>query len=161
MEEDFSLEVDGTPVQVSALPQTPLLWILREHGYTSVRYGCGAGLCGACTVWLDGVPVHSCDTPMWSAAGRHVTTTAGLAAQGPHPVQQALIEAQAGQCGFCLSGMVMRAAALVDRSAGELSESEIASALEGHLCRCGVHRRVIAAIAETSRAHPGQSGGDR
>lgn len=145
MEEPYSIEVDGTVLSGTAEPDTPLLWLLREHGRTGTRFGCGAGLCGACTVWLDGAPVHSCDTPAWSVQGKAVTTVEGLTAAGPHPVQTALIDAQAGQCGFCLSGIVMRAAALVD-SGAVVDEHSVQSALEGHLCRCGAHPRITAAI---------------
>lgn len=146
MEQPYSVDVDGAVLTGVAEPDTPLLWILREHGRTGTRYGCGAGLCGACTVWLDRTPVHSCDTPLWLAQGHAITTVEGLAADGPHRVQRAIIAAQAGQCGFCLSGITMRAAALVDSAGPDLSEDEIAQALDGHLCRCGVHRRVISAV---------------
>ena len=152
MEEAYSLEVDGDTFTGTAEATTPLLWILREHGRTGTRFGCGAGLCGACTVWIDGVPVHSCDTPLWSAVGHRVTTVQGLAESGPHPVQRALIDAQAGQCGFCLSGIVMRAAALVNAHGTALDEATVKEALAGHLCRCGVHPRVVDAILAASRS---------
>lgn len=152
MEERFSLEVDGQEIEVTAAPDTPLLWVLREHGWTGTRYGCGAGLCGACTVWLDGQPVHSCDTPIWSVGSASVTTARGLGDDGPHPVQAALINAQAGQCGFCLSGIVMRAAALVDREGSTLTEDRIRAELDGHLCRCGVHPRIIAAVLQAAQS---------
>ncbi len=152
MEEPYSLIVNGEAVEGVADPDTALLWLLREHGLTGTRFGCGAGLCGACTVWVDGTPTHSCDTPAWSARGRRITTVEGLAADGPHPVQQALIEFQAGQCGYCLSGIVMRASALVDERGSALTRDEVAEVLAGHLCRCGAHQRIIAAILQAAGA---------
>lgn len=151
---EHALSVNGTERRVACDPATPLLWALRDAlGLVGTRYGCGAGSCGACTVHVDGVPVHSCDTPMWSVEGRSVTTVEGLAADGPHPVQAALIDQQAGQCGYCLSGIVMRAAPLVDqaRAAGEpLTPAQVREALEGHLCRCGAHNRIVAAVVRAS-----------
>lgn len=159
MEQAYSLEVNGVLVSGQADPQMPLLWLLREQGLTGTRYGCGAGLCGACTVWLDGTPVRSCDTPAWAAEGKRITTIEGLTAAGPHPVQRALIDHDAGQCGYCLSGIVMRAAALVDRLGPDITEADAALALEGHLCRCGVHRRVIESVLEAARsADRGEAG---
>lgn len=154
MEEPYSLEVDNQTLAGTAEPGTALLWLLREHGRTGTRFGCGAGLCGACTVWIDGTPAHSCDTPIWSAQGRTVTTVEGLTAAGPHPVQRALIEHQAGQCGYCLTGIVMRAAALVDEYGSSLQEHQVREALEGHLCRCGAHPRMIAAILQAASERP-------
>ena len=159
MEQAYSLEVNGVVLSGQADPRMPLLWLLRERGLTGTRYGCGAGLCGACTVWLDGTPVHSCDTPAWAAEGKRVTTIEGLTAAGPHPVQRALIDHEAGQCGYCLSGIVMRAAALVDRLGIDITEADVTAALEGHLCRCGVQRRVIESVLEAARsAEQGEAG---
>lgn len=154
MSETFTVVVNGVQRSIEADSATPLLWALRDAwGLTGTRFGCGAGSCGACTVWVDGVPTHSCDTPLWSVAGKAVTTVEGLTEQGPHPVQEALIEHQAGQCGYCLSGIVMRGAAAVDqaRSAGNpLGEDDVRQCLDGHLCRCGAHNRIVRAIVEAS-----------
>ncbi len=154
MDEDCTVEVNGRTHTVSCDPQTPLLWVLRDAlGLTATRYGCGVGNCGACTVHVDGMPVHSCDTPMWSVAGHAVTTVEGISARGPHPVQAALISREAGQCGYCLSGIVMRAAALVDDAQGDgrlLTDAEVREALDDHLCRCGAHNRIVAAILEAA-----------
>jgi len=154
--ESVTLTVNGEQRSVTIDPATPLLWALRDTwGLIGTRFGCGAGSCGACTVWVDGTPVHSCDTPLWSVAGKEVTTVEGLTETGPHPVQESLLKHQAGQCGYCLSGVIMRAAALVDdaRESGQtLGENEVKQALDGHLCRCGVHNRIVAAIVEATEA---------
>jgi nicotinate dehydrogenase subunit A len=154
VDEDCTVEVNGSVHVLACDSQTPLLWVLRDAlGLTGTRFGCGVGSCGACTVHLDGVPVHACDTPMWSAAGHAVTTIEGITATGPHPVQDALIAQQAGQCGYCLSGIVMRATALVDdarRRGGTLTDGEVRSALDDHLCRCGAHNRIVDAILEAA-----------
>jgi len=158
VDENHSVEVNGLEHTVSCDRDTPLLWVLRDAlGLTGTRFGCGAGSCGACTVLVDGAPVHSCDTPMWSVAGHAVTTVEGLTAAGPHPVQAALIERQAGQCGYCLSGIVVRSAALVDGAHAEnrtVTDAEVREALDGHLCRCGAHNRIVAAIVEASTGTP-------
>ncbi len=152
MGHEHVLTVNGEERVVTCPPDTPLLWVLRDRlGLTGTRFGCGVGSCGACTVWVDGTPTHSCDTPVWSAAGRAVTTVEGLTNAGPHPVQQALIDHQAGQCGYCLSGIVMRGAALVDAARADgrgLTPDEVREELDGHLCRCGAHNRIVAAIVD-------------
>ena len=151
MDEVFDITVNGVGHTVSCPPDTALLWVLRgDVGLTGTRYGCGAGSCGACTVLLDGEPVHSCDTPMWSLGARAVVTVEGLGAPGaPHPVQRAILEEQAGQCGYCLSGIVVAAAALVD-SGADLDARAIRTALDGHLCRCGAHNRIVRAVARAA-----------
>jgi aerobic-type carbon monoxide dehydrogenase small subunit (CoxS/CutS family) len=155
MKETFQVTVNGSVMSITCAPDTPLLWALRDAwGLTGTRFGCGAGSCGACTVWVDGVPAHSCDTPLWSIAGKAITTVEGLTDAGPHPVQMALIEHQAGQCGYCLSGIVMRCAYAVDQAVAEhrgLSREEIAETLDGHLCRCGAHNRILDAVEQAAR----------
>ena len=147
----MDLTVNGTSRQVDADPDTPLLDVLRgDLGLRGARFGCGLGQCGACFVLVDGRAVPACDTPLWSVEGRSVTTVEGLAADGLHPVQQALLDEQAGQCGFCLSGMVVSAAALLAEQP-QPDEATVAAALDRHLCRCGVQRRVIAAVVRAGR----------
>lgn len=150
MPDAHRLTVNGRDHEVRCPDDTPLLWVLRDRlGLTGTRYGCGVGSCGACTVWVDGQPTHSCDTPIWSAAGKSVVTVEGLTEAGPHPVQRRLIDGQAGQCGYCLSGIVMRAAALLDEAHAEgrhVEGDEVRAALDGHLCRCGAHNRIVDAV---------------
>jgi aerobic-type carbon monoxide dehydrogenase small subunit (CoxS/CutS family) len=141
-----SLTVNGERVEVDRPDDTPLLTALRDAlGLVGSRFGCGQGLCGACTVLLDGKPVPACDTPLWQAADATVVTVEGLAADGPNPVQQSLIEHQAAQCGFCISGIVVRATALLAETPDPSSE-DVARALERHLCRCGTHQRIVEAV---------------
>jgi nicotinate dehydrogenase subunit A len=141
-----ALTVNGTRVEVDRPDDTPLLTVLRDAlGLVGSRFGCGQGLCGACTVLLDGKPVPSCDTPLWQAADTTVVTVEGLAADGPNPVQQSLIEHQAAQCGFCISGIVVRATALLEETP-DASADQVATALERNLCRCGTHQRIVDAV---------------
>jgi nicotinate dehydrogenase subunit A len=149
------LTVNGVPRTVEADPETPLLDVLRgELGLPGSRFGCGLGLCGACAVLVDGRSVNSCDTPLWSVAGRSVTTVEGLAQDGRlHPVQQAVLDEQAGQCGFCLSGLVVSAAALLAEQP-QPDEATVAAALDRHLCRCGIQRRMIAAVVRAGQEAP-------
>jgi nicotinate dehydrogenase subunit A len=150
--EPVTLTVNGRPVAVSVDPGTPLLTVLREElGLVGSRFGCGLGLCGACFVLVEGRPVPSCDTPLWSAEGRDVVTVEGLAsALGPadgalHAVQQAILDGQAAQCGFCISGIAVSAAALLAEDPHP-SEEAVVAALDRNLCRCGVQRRVVDAV---------------
>lgn len=144
-----ALAVNGRPVDVDRPDDTPLLTVLRDAlGLVGSRFGCGQGLCGACTVLLDGVPVPSCDTPLWQAAGHEVVTVEGMSADGPNEVQRALIAHQAGQCGFCLSGIVVRATALLDREP-DATEDQVREALAPSLCRCGTHQRIVDAVLST------------
>lgn len=147
MTQDFRLTVNGAPVTVTADPETPLLTVLRDHlDLRGSRFGCGLGLCGACFVRLDDQVVASCDTPLWSAEGRTVVTVEGLGTtERPHPVQRALLEEQAAQCGFCVSGIVVSAAALLEQNP-QPTEQEAAAALDRNLCRCGVQRRIVRAV---------------
>lgn len=138
-----NFSVNGTPCRVAADPNTPLLSVLRNDlGLMGARFGCGIGLCGACVVHVDGVPVPSCDTPLWSLEGKAVVTVEGL---GPHPVQQAFLDEQAAQCGYCVTGIIMTAAALLDRDPHP-SPATVTEALDRHLCRCGAQQRMIRAV---------------
>jgi nicotinate dehydrogenase subunit A len=141
-----TLVVNGERVEVDRPDDTPLLTVLRDAlGLVGSRFGCGQGMCGACVVLLDGKPVPSCDTPLWQAADATVVTVEGMAADGPNPVQQKLIEHQAAQCGFCVSGIVVRATALLDETP-DPSPDQVSAALERHLCRCGTHQRIVEAV---------------
>lgn len=141
-----SLTVNGARVDVDRADDTPLLTVLRDTlGLVGSRFGCGQGLCGACMVLLDGKPVPSCDIPLWQAADSTVVTVEGLAAEGLNPVQQSLIEHQAAQCGFCISGIVVRATALLAERP-DASARDVAEALERNLCRCGTHQRIVEAV---------------
>jgi nicotinate dehydrogenase subunit A len=149
------LTVNGTPREVDADADTPLLDVLRgDLDLRGSRFGCGLGLCGACAVLVDGRSVNSCDTPLWSVEGRSVTTVEGLAEDGRlHPVQQAVLEGQAGQCGFCLSGLLVSAAALLDEQPHP-DEASAGAALDRHLCRCGIQRRMISAVVRAGQVGP-------
>jgi nicotinate dehydrogenase subunit A len=141
-----SLVVNGEQVEVDRPDDTPLLTVLRDQlGLVGSRFGCGQGLCGACVVLLDGSPVPSCNTPLWQAADARVVTVEGMAADGPSPVQQSLIEHQAAQCGYCISGIVVRATALLEETP-DPSAAQVSAALERHLCRCGTHQRIVEAV---------------
>lgn len=142
----LKLTVNGKPHEVDVEPEMPLLWVLRENlGLTGTKYGCGIAQCGACTVHLDGEPVRSCSMPVASAAGREITTIEGLSPDGRHPVQKAWVEHTVPQCGYCQSGQIMAAVALIARSP-DPSDSEIDAAMSGHLCRCGTYPRIRKAI---------------
>jgi nicotinate dehydrogenase subunit A len=147
MSEPVRLTVNGKTHEVSAPADTPLLYVLRNDlGLKGTRFGCGSGECGACFVMIDGRAMPACDTPLWSAAGKSVTTVEGLAEGGaPHALQRALIAEQAGQCGYCLSGILISAAALL-RTKKRPSDAEIRAALDRNLCRCGAHNRILRAI---------------
>ena len=148
----FRLTVDGTEHEVTADPDSSLLHVLRhELGRSGPRFGCGLGICGACFVLVDGNPTPSCDTPMWAADGRTVVTVEGLAdGDRLHPVQQAFLDEQAAQCGFCLSGVLVSAAALLEQNPRP-DEDDVVAALDRNLCRCGVQRRMVAAVLRASR----------
>ena len=139
--------VNGRREEVRTEPDTALLYVLRNHlGLTGTRFGCGIGLCGACLVLLDGRPAYSCDTPMWAAEDREVTTVEGLGSPGrPHPVAQAILDGQAAQCGYCISGVVISAAALLAAN-DDPSEDEVRAGLDRNLCRCGAHNRIVRAV---------------
>ena len=141
----YLLTVNGRPRSVDAAdPDTPLLWILRDRlGLTGTKYGCGAGVCGACTVHLDGEAFRSCQVPVSAAAGRRVTTIEGLSADGSgnHPCQRAWLAEDVAQCGYCQPGMIMEMAALLARPA-KPSGSDVDAALSDHVCRCGTYARI-------------------
>ena len=153
MAEHFTLRVNGGEHRVSAEAKTPLVYILRNDlKLKGTRFGCGQGNCGACTVLIDGNAVQSCDTPLWSAAGHEITTIEGLgSAAAPGRLQQAFIDEQAMQCGYCINGIIMSAEALLARTAAP-TDAEIVQALERNLCRCGSHVRVLRAIKRAARA---------
>ena len=131
-------------------PTTPLLWALRDHaGIQGVKYGCGVGQCGACTVWLDGFAVRSCQLTVGALGGRAVTTIEGLAKETLHPVQQAWVDHDVAQCGYCQAGQIMSAAALLKRNPSP-SDDEINAAMAGNLCRCGTYVRIKSAIKAAS-----------
>lgn len=149
-----TLTVNGERVEIDRPDDTPLLTVLRDAlGLVGSRFGCGQGLCGACLVLLDGKPVPSCDTPLWQAADASVVTVEGLAADQPNAVQRSLIEHQAAQCGFCISGIVVRATALLDQTP-EPSREQVAAALERNLCRCGTHQLIIEAVLAAGTTSP-------
>ncbi|HEX9465209.1 MAG TPA: (2Fe-2S)-binding protein [Alphaproteobacteria bacterium] len=138
--------LNDKPVEVDVAPQTPLLWVVREHlQLTGTKYGCGAGLCGACTVHLDGQAVRSCQTAVSDVAGKKVTTIEGLSANGDHPLQQAWVELQVPQCGYCQSGQIMQAAELLTKNKSP-SRDDIVRHMDGNICRCGTYPRIVRAI---------------
>src|SRR5262249_3822162 len=143
----IGFRLNGEACEVAADPATSLLHVLRNNlGLFGARFGCGIGLCGACFVQVDGVPVPACDTPLWSVAGKPVVRVGGRAG-GPHPVQRALLTGQAAQCGYCVTGIVMTAAALLDRDP-QPDEATVVRELDRHLCRCGAQQRMVRAILD-------------
>jgi aerobic-type carbon monoxide dehydrogenase small subunit (CoxS/CutS family) len=154
----IALTVNGTKHEVDVPPDMPLLWVVRETlGLTGTKYGCGIALCGACTVHLDGAPVRSCVTPVSAAAGKRVTTIEGLSPRTDHPVQQAWMEIDVAQCGYCQPGQIMSAAALL-AAKPRPSDADIDDAMAGNICRCGTYQRIRAGI---HRAAAIQDGGGR
>jgi aerobic-type carbon monoxide dehydrogenase small subunit (CoxS/CutS family) len=138
--------VNGRSVESTAAPDTPLLWVLREDlGLTGTKFGCGIGSCGACTVHLDGVAVRSCQTPVSAVAGKRILTIEGLSDDGEHPLQLAWIEEQVPQCGYCQSGQIMAAAALLATSPNP-TDADIDTAMSGNICRCGTYQRIRTAV---------------
>jgi aerobic-type carbon monoxide dehydrogenase small subunit (CoxS/CutS family) len=142
----ISVTVNGTVHRLDVSPDTPLLWVLRDTlGLTGTKYGCGIAQCGACTVHVDGEPARACITPLSAAAGKSVTTIEGLSKTGEHPVQQAWFELDVVQCGYCQSGQIMTAAALLAKTPNP-TDAQINEAMSGVLCRCGTYQRIRAAI---------------
>jgi isoquinoline 1-oxidoreductase alpha subunit len=149
------LDINGKVREVDAAPETPLLWVLRDIvGLVGTKYGCGMAQCGACTVHVDGKPVRSCVTIAGSVAGKKITTIEGISADGSHPVQRAWAEADVVQCGYCQSGQIMTAVALLEKNP-EPTDSDIDAAMSGNICRCGTYVRVREAIHLASRLKRG------
>ena len=145
------LTVNGKPRTVDVAPDTPLLWVIREHlGLTGTKFGCGMALCGACTVHLNGTAIRSCVTPISAAAGKRVRTIEGLSANASHPLQRAWVAEDVPQCGYCQSGQLMSAAALLAKTPHP-TDADIDAAMSGNLCRCGTYQRIRAAIHRAAR----------
>jgi len=143
--------VNGKEVNSEQPADTPLLWVIREElGLTGTKFGCGIAQCGACTVHINGNPVRSCSTPVSAAAGKKVTTIEGLSPSGEHPLQKAWIAGQVPQCGYCQSGQIMQAAALLAKNKNP-SREQIVSHMNGNICRCGTYNRIIGAIQRAAK----------
>ena len=152
-----SLLLNGKTVTVNAAPDTPLLWVLRDHlKLTGTKFGCGASLCGACTVHLDGAAIRSCVTPLSAVAGKRITSIEGLQGAVGAAVQAAWDKHQVPQCGYCQSGQVMSAAALLARNP-KPTDAEIVTAMQGNLCRCGTYGRIQAAVKDAAATLEGRS----
>lgn len=160
----ITLTINGETLEFDVEPTTPLLWVIREHaGLTGTKFGCGIAQCGACTVHLNGAPIRSCVTPLQAAANQQVTTIEGIGSlqNGLHPVQQAWIDEQVPQCGYCQSGQVMSAVALLATNASP-SDDDIDNAMSGNICRCGTYPRIRRGIKRAARAMNTNAGsGDR
>ena len=143
--------INGKTASVAAEPDTPLLWVVREHlKLTGTKFGCGAGLCGACTVHVDGKAVRSCQTAVSDIEGKTVTTIEGLSPSSDHPLQKAWVAEQVPQCGYCQSGQIMQAAELLDGNK-DPSRDEIVSHMNGNICRCGTYPRIVRAIQRAAK----------
>jgi aerobic-type carbon monoxide dehydrogenase small subunit (CoxS/CutS family) len=156
MPKSLDLEVNGKKYAMQYEPETPLLQVLRDElGLTGSKYGCGEGQCGACTVLLDGVARRSCITPASAAAGKRITTIEGLERDGRlHPVQQAFLDAGAFQCAYCTTGMIMSSVGLLEKNA-KPTRAEIAQGLQGNICRCGTHPRIVEAVEHAAKSMQG------
>jgi isoquinoline 1-oxidoreductase alpha subunit len=147
----IQFNVNGKSQRVEVEPETPLLWVLRDVlGLTGTKYGCGISQCGACTVHLNGEPVRSCSVRVSAAAGKRVTTIEGLSPDSSHPLQKAWVAEQVPQCGYCQSGQIMQAAALLAKNPNP-SRGDIVKHMNGNICRCGTYHRIIAAIQRAAR----------
>jgi len=143
--------VNGKEVNSEQPADTPLLWVIREElGLTGTKFGCGIAQCGACTVHINGNPVRSCSTPVSAAAGKKVTTIEGLSPSGEHPLQKAWVAKQVPQCGYCQSGQIMQAAALLSKNKNP-SREQIVQHMNGNICRCGTYNRIVAAIQQAAK----------
>src|SRR6201993_2129068 len=151
---DFTLHINGSDHKVNVSSETPLLWVLRDIlQLTGTKFGCGAGLCGACTVHVEGAAVRSCSTPVSQVSGKSITTIEGLGANGLHVLQQAWIAEEVPQCGYCQTGQIMTAAALLAKTPNP-SDEQITQAMNGNLCRCGTYER----IRKATDRRPGNGG---
>ena len=151
----IKLNLNGRDISVDVDPDMPLLWVLRDTlGLTGTKFGCGMALCGACTVHLDGEPIRSCVTPVSAVGAKRVTTIEGLSTARSHPVQKAWIELDVPQCGYCQSGQIMSAAALLARTPHP-TDAEIDAAMSGNICRCGTYQRIRAAIHRAAELQAG------
>jgi isoquinoline 1-oxidoreductase alpha subunit len=151
----FKINVNGQDTTVDVDADMPLLWVLRDTlNLTGTKFGCGMALCGACTVHLEGEPVRSCVTPVSAVGAKKITTIEGLSADSSHPVQRAWVELDVPQCGYCQSGQIMSAAALLGRSA-QPSDADIDAAMAGNICRCGTYQRIRAAIHRAAQLKSG------
>src|SRR5437016_5478757 len=155
----IQLLINNSPHEVEVAPDTPLLWVLRDKlSLTGTKYGCGMGLCGACTVHLDGQAVRSCQTAVSSVASKKITTIEGLSVDNSHPLQKAWIAEQVPQCGYCQPGQIMSAAALLAKTSRP-SDQQIDSAMGGNLCRCGMYQRIRRAIHRAANSGASVSAG--
>ncbi|MEW6449510.1 (2Fe-2S)-binding protein [Leptospira sp. severe_002] len=146
-----SFTLNDKRVSVDAQPTTPLLWVIRDHvGLTGTKYGCGAGLCGACTVHLNGKAVRACQTQMSEVTGKKVVTIEGLSKNSSHPLQKAWVALEVPQCGYCQSGQIMKAAELLAQNKKPTRE-QIVTHMDGNICRCGTYHRIIAAVEQASK----------
>ena len=146
MANKYSLTVNGQKHEIESDPDTPLLYILRNDlKLKGTKFGCGGGVCGACTVIMDGLAIFSCDTPIWSIDDKKIETIEGISQDGIHPLQELLIDEQAGQCGYCLSGIIMKVKAITDDDPTK-SVDDIANELDRNLCRCGSQLRILNAV---------------
>ncbi|GJM28943.1 MAG: isoquinoline 1-oxidoreductase subunit alpha [Cyclobacteriaceae bacterium] len=142
----FNLTINGKKQQVDVGPSTPMLWVLRDHlNLVGTKYGCGIAACGACTIHLEGTATRSCQLPVSAAEGKNITSIEGLSENGDHPVQQAWLEHDVPQCGYCQAGQIMSASALLEANPNP-SDAEIENAMDGNICRCGTYTRIKAAI---------------
>jgi isoquinoline 1-oxidoreductase subunit alpha len=152
-----NLNINGRNMSVEAANDTPLLWVIREQlQMTGTKFGCGAGLCGACTVHVNGEAVRSCQTSVSDAVGKKITTIEGLSADGSHPVQQAWMEEDVPQCGYCQSGQIMSAVALLSKKPNP-TDADIDDAMSGNICRCGTYQRIRKAIHRAASMQAGKA----
>ena len=148
----FQITINGTSHSVDADGDTPLLWVLRDVlGMTGTKFGCGMAQCGACTVHVDGAPTRSCVMPVSAVAGKQITTIEGLSAGGEHPLQKAWVAEAVPQCGYCQSGQIMTAAALL-KNTPKPSRKQIVDAMSGNICRCGTYNQIVAAVQRAASA---------